>query len=255
MVTVSQHAQISPRAKLGNRVSVGAFTIIHDDVVVGDDSIIESHCILGHPTPLAQGKPLIVGADAHIRSHSIFYQGSVFGPGLRTGHRVTVREHFQAGKQLQIGSQCDFQGQTVVGDHVRTHSNVFVAPNTRIGNCVWLFPHVVITNDPHPPSDGFFAGATIEDYAAVAAMACLLPGVNIGARSLVAARSLVTRDVPADMAVAGSPARVIGPAATIPLKDGSGPAYPWTRHFHRGYPDDLVAQWMEAEARSMAAGD
>jgi hypothetical protein len=29
------------------------------------------------------------------------------------------------------------------------------------------------------------------------------------------------------------------------LKDGTRrPAYPWRRHFHRGYPDEVVAAWL-----------
>jgi len=39
--------------------------------------------------------------------------------------------------------------------------------------------------------------------------ACILKGVTIGDRSMVAARSVVTRDVPADAVVAGNPARVV----------------------------------------------
>ena len=27
------------------------------------------------------------------------------------------------------------------------------------------------------------------------------------------------------------------------LRDGSGPAYPWMRHFHRGYPEAVVERW------------
>jgi maltose O-acetyltransferase len=40
--------------------------------------------------------------------------------------------------------------------------------------------------------------------------AIVLPGVTIGARAIVGAGSVVTRDVPADGRVAGNPARAIG---------------------------------------------
>jgi hypothetical protein len=46
------------------------------------------------------------------------------------------------------------------------------------------------------------------------------------------------------MVVAGVPAQIIGEAKSIKLRDGSDEAaYPWTRHFHRGYPDDIVGAW------------
>ena len=70
---------------------------------------------------------------------------------------------------------------------------MFVAQHARIGDFVWLFPHVVLTNDPHPPShDRFFAGPIVEDYAAVGARSCILPGIRLGTRSLVAAGATVT---------------------------------------------------------------
>jgi maltose O-acetyltransferase len=50
----------------------------------------------------------------------------------------------------------------------------------------------------------------IGDYAWLGGGAIVLPGVTIGARAVVGAGSVVTRDVPADHRVAGNPARPIG---------------------------------------------
>jgi hypothetical protein len=56
----------------------------------------------------------------------------------------------------------------------------------------------------------------------------------------------VTRDVAPDTVVRGVPARAIGPTNAIVMRDGSGrPAYPWTAHFHRGYPQEVVAEWTQ----------
>lgn len=237
-------ALVSKKAQLGSSVRIGAFTIVHDDVVLGDGSNVENHCVLGHPTTLAEGKPLIIGANAIIRSHSIFYQGSSFGEKMVTGHRVTVRENTRAGRQLQLGTNADIQGEIRIGNYVRTQSNVYLAQQSRIGDFVWLFPHVVLLNDPHPPSN-HIVGPRIDDYAAIGGGALLLPGITVGKRSLVAAGSVVNREVPPDMVVAGVPAKVICPTSKIKLRDGSdAPAYPWTRHFHRGYPEDVVGGWI-----------
>lgn len=244
MANVSALAQVSKGAVLGSGVSVGPFSLIHDNVVLGDNVTVESHCVLGYPSPLSGGEPLRIGSGALIRSHSVFYEGSTFGAGLRTGHRVTVRERLFAGVDLQIGTLCDFQGHATIGDHVRTHSNVHIGHETRIGNFVWIFPYSVFTNDPHPPSDGFLKGAIVEDYAVIATMSCIMPGVRIGTRSVVGGHSLVTKDVAPETVVGGVPAKVLCRASEVKLRDGSGrPAYPWMQHFHRGYPPEIVAAW------------
>lgn len=236
-------AVVSENARIGNNVTIGPFTIIYDNTVIGDNSVIEGYCEIGYPTKLAEGQTLVIGKDSLVRSHSIFYQGSSFGDGLSTGHHVTIRERTIAGKNLQIGSLCDFQGDCAIGDYVRTHSKVHMGKHTKIGNFVWIFPYVVLTNDPCPPSNQFF-GVTIEDYAVIAAKSVILPGVNIGTHSLVSAQSMVTNDVAPYQVVAGYPARKICETSAIKLKDGSGSAYPWPRHFHRGYPASVIEEWI-----------
>jgi carbonic anhydrase/acetyltransferase-like protein (isoleucine patch superfamily) len=89
-------------------------------------------------------------------------------------------------------------------------------------------------------------GVVLKDYVAVATMSVILPGVTVGRGALVGAHSSVSRNVEPDTVVAGSPARMVCQTQDILLKDGSGkPAYPWRRHFHRGYPNDVVAGWLE----------
>lgn len=237
-------ALVSPGAKLGAGVSVGAFTIVHDNVEIGDGSSIGSHCVIGHPAPRAEGRPLLIGAHANIRSHSVFYEGSTFREQLVTGHGVTVREGTEAGLNFQVGSLGDIQGTCRIGDYVRLHSNVHVGQHSTIGSFVWIFPYVVLTNDPHPPSD-VRLGVTLHDYAAVATMSVILPGVHVGTGALVGAHSSVNRDVDAHTVVAGVPAKRICGTDQILLKDGSGRrAYPWQSHFRRGYPDEVAAQWL-----------
>lgn len=254
-MSISPLASVSPQARIGANAAIGPFTVVHDDVVLGDDVTIESHCVIGLPTPLAEGRPLVVGDGALVRSHSVLYAGSTFGPGLRTGHHVTVREGLTAGASLQVGTATDIQGSAVFGDFVRTHSNVFVAQGARIGSYVWLSPGVVLTDDPHPPSDGWRAGVTVEDFAVVAARATVMPGICVGTRALVAAGALVTRDVAPDTVVAGVPARHLCATSEVRLRDASGrAAYPWMRHFHRGYPPEVVAAWLDAWGPLEATG-
>ena len=228
---------------IGQNSSIGPHNIIYNNTEIGANSVIGGHCEIGHPTPLAKGKPLIIGQRATIRSHSIFYTGSTFGSKLMTGHRVTVRERTVAGENLQIGTRSDIQGDCHIGDYVRFHSNVHIGKESKIGNYVWIFPYVVLTNDPTPPSDNLI-GPVIGDYAIIATMSVILPGIVIGTYALIGAHSLVSKDVPDGMVAYGVPAKISGKASDIKLRDGSSEAsYPWTGRFHRGYPPEVIKQW------------
>lgn len=243
-------ALVSESASIGKNVTVGPFSIIHPNVIIHDGTRIGANCELGVPIHGATSlQPLIIGRDSHIRSHSVFYNGSVFGEGLTTGHRVTVRERTIAGRGFQIGTLCDIQGDCQIGDYVRFHSNVHVGKHSTLGDYVWIFPYVVLTNDPHPPSS-VMKGVTVEDFVAIATMSVILPGVRLGSGSLVGAHSSVARDVESETVVAGSPAKFICKVSEVKLKDGSGEsAYPWRRHFHRGYPPDIVGKWISEFSR------
>jgi acetyltransferase-like isoleucine patch superfamily enzyme len=244
-MSISSTAIVSPKAIIGSNVSIGNFTVILDNVVIGDNVSIQSHCLIGQPTPLADGKPLVIGNDSLIRSHSIFYEGSQFGSKLITGHRVTVREKIEVGENLMIGTLCDLQGHAKIGNYVRLHSSVHIGQKSIIDDFVFIFPYSVLTNDPHPPSK-LLIGVKVNKYAVIATMCCILPGVQIGEKSLVGAGSLVREDVESETVVAGVPAKFICRASVIKLKDGSNqPAYPWVRHFHRGYPQEVIDEWME----------
>lgn len=235
-------AVVSSKAIIEGDVVIGPYTIIHDNVLIGQGTEIQSFCELGLQNHLSQGALLEIGANSLIRSHSVFYEGSKFGDELITGHRVTVREKTLAGKNLQIGTLGDIQGHCEIGDYVRFHSNVHIGQKSKIGNCVWIFPYVVLTNDPHPPSN-ILIGVSIDDFAVIATMTVVLPGAKIAKGCLVGAHSSIKGITEEDYVYAGSPAKKICPTSRIKLVDGSGSAYPWREHFRRGYPEEITSLW------------
>lgn len=243
ITTIHPTAHVSPNAQLGNNVSVGPFTVIHDKVQIGSGTRIDGYCEIGYPTPLADGMPLVIGENSVIRSHSVFYEGSRFGKGLVTGHHVVVREKTLAGLNFQIGTFGDIQGHCEIGNYVRTQSSVTIGQKSKIGNFVWLFPDVLLTNDPNPPSNDLL-GVELHDYVVVAVKSTLLPGVRIGRGSFIAAHSLVGNSVDENSLVSGAPAKVICKASDMRLKGNlKVRAYPWINRFTRGYPDEIVAAW------------
>ena len=100
----------------------------------------------------------------------------------------------------------------------------------------------MLTNDPHPPSE-VLLGVTIQDYAVIATMSVILPGITVNEHSLVGAHSLVNKNVPSGMVVGGSPAKVICETSSVKFKKQDISVYPWPKHFHRGYPDSIVEEW------------
>jgi UDP-3-O-[3-hydroxymyristoyl] glucosamine N-acyltransferase len=244
-MSISENARIHPSARIGPDVEIGPFSIVHAGVAIDAGSRIGAFCEIGVAAEGPGPVETTIGAGAHIRSHAIVYAGASIGDAFECGHRVTIRERTVIGNGVRVGTLCDIQGDCSIGDYSRLHSSVFVAKLSRIGSCAWLLPRVVLTNDPTPPSDRH-SGCVVGDRAVIAAGALILPGVELGAGCLVAAMACVGIDVPPDMVARGVPARITGPAAEIRLRgEPDGAAYPWQRHFHRGYPPELVRSWLE----------
>lgn len=242
-MTISDLASVHPEARIADDVSIGPFTVVAANVELGAGSSVGSHCVLGQRSPLADPPPLRVGPDSRIRSHSVLYEGSSFASRLETGHHTVLREGLMVGHNLRVGTFADLQGDTTIGDYARCHSGVFVAKFSALGDFTWMFPGSALTNDPHPPSN-VQLGGRLDDYAVLGAYAVVLPGIRLGEGSVAAAGAVVTRDVPPGELVVGAPAKRTRSASQVRLRgEPSGTAYPWRRHFRRGYPDDVTARW------------
>jgi acetyltransferase-like isoleucine patch superfamily enzyme len=237
-------AIISSKATIGNNVSIGPFSIIHDNVKLGDNTEVGSHCELGIYTKLAKEQKLIIGNDSIIRSHSVLYIGSTIGNNLQTGHYISIRENSVLGEHCQVGSRSDIQGDCVIGKYTKMHSDVHIGKMSDVGNYVWLFPEVLLTNDPTPPSETLM-GVKIEDFVVVASKVLVLPGVTIQKDAVIAAGSVVKYDVDVGKVVTGNPAKKICDAKILRLHDNIKiKAYPWRNRFHRGYAESDIQQWL-----------
>ena len=235
--------EIAAGADIGSNCEIGPGVIIHGGVVLGDNSRIGPYTILGNPPASAGPRAkLEIGAGATVRSHCVIYAGSTYGADLRVGHHTMIREGVQAGRDLQVGSFNDLEGDVTIGDHVRFHSNVHIGRGAHIGNLVWLFPYVVLTNDPIPPS-GLKEGVTVGDGAVVCTSSVVLPGTVLGRGAFVGATSRVRGNIPPAAVVVGLESRVLGPLTMLRHKP-TGKAHPWMQHHADAYP---------AEAQPMIA--
>ncbi|MGI8480266.1 MAG: N-acetyltransferase [Gaiellaceae bacterium] len=241
---------VSPDAVLGSGVRVGAFCSIHANVTVGDGSFVDSHTVLGAQTadfyadPASyEPKPCRIGPGAVVRSHSVVYAGVEIDAAFECGHHVTVREGTRIAEGVRVGTYSDLQGNLTIGRYARIHSNVFVSQLTTLEEFVWLFPHVMLADDPHPPSDTCTHGPTIRRFAVISARAVVFPSVEVGEGALVGAMALVRDDVPPNAVVVGVPARVVGSTTDVTCDDGRlDRVYPWWTHFRRGYPEGVLPE-------------
>ena len=186
------------------------------NVSVGEGSLIDASALVGL-VGRAGDVQTVIGERSVIRSSSIIYAGVRAGRGLQTGHGALIRENNVIGDSVSIGTNATLEPGNRIGNGCRIHSGSFLE-NVTLGNDVFVGPNVVFTDDPHPPCvecTEFVGGAIVEDGAAIGGNATVLPGIRIGAGALVGAGSVVTKDVPAGMVVAGNPARVIKPVSDV----------------------------------------
>lgn len=122
-----------------------------------------------------------------------------------TGTSIQMRCRFLNGRKVYFGDQnvinfgCLFDGR---------HYEI------RVGNNVSIGPEASILTLGHDPQSEDFSNrggpVIIGNYVWISYRAIIMPGVTIGDGAVIAAGSVVTRDVEPYTIVAGSPARKIG---------------------------------------------
>ena len=143
------------------------------------------------------------------------------GDGTQVWNLVQIRERARIGAECIIGRGAYIGIGVRVGDHCKIQNNALVYDPAVIGDGVFIGPGAILTNDRLPraisPSgelkqadDWDPVGVTIETGASIGAGAVCVAPVRIGAWAMVAAGSVVVRDVPDHALVAGNPARQIG---------------------------------------------
>ena len=156
-------------------------------------------------------RPLKLGAHAQIRSGSVLYAHASIGDYFQTGHHVVVREETFIGHHVSVWNGTTIDYGCEIGHHVKIHCNCYIAQYSVLEDHVFLAPGVVLANDLFPGSAHamqLLQGPIIRKGAQIGVNVTILPGVEIGARAIIGAGSVVTSDVPADSVVWGNPARV-----------------------------------------------
>lgn len=159
--------------------------------------------------------------DVRIHPSAEVEQNAQVGAGTVVWALAHVRHSAVIGAGCTIGRGVFVDEDVVLGERVKVQNHALLYRPARIGDGVFIGPAVVLTNDPYPRAvtvdgarksvdDWEAVGTTLECGCSIGARSVLLPGVTVGRWAMVAAGSVVTRDVPAHAVVAGSPARPRG---------------------------------------------
>jgi UDP-N-acetylglucosamine acyltransferase len=179
-------AIIDPSAKIGNNVSIGAYTIIGADVEIGDDTWIGPHVVIEGPTKIGKQNRIWQFASLGAAPQDKKFHGE--RSRLEIGDRNVIREFvtFNRGTEDGIGV-------------------------TRIGNDNWLMAYVHIAHDCVVGNNAIFSNAsslaghvTVDDWVILGGFSLVHQFCQVGAHAFTAMGAIINRDVPPYVTVAGS---------------------------------------------------
>ena len=137
------------------------------------------------------------------------------------GTRVWAFAHVLPGARVGAGCNiCDhtfLENDVIVGDRVTIKCGVQLWDGVTLEDDVFVGPNATFTNDPFPRSrqpQETVSRTLVCRGASIGANSTILPGITIGARAMVGAGAVVTRNVPPDTIVVGNPARIVGYVGT-----------------------------------------
>jgi UDP-N-acetylglucosamine acyltransferase len=178
--TIHSSSLISPKAKIGNNVTIGPFCYIHDNVTLGDDCYLDSHVTLGSTT-----------GEVVIGKNNKFYGGSVIGgppqdlkyKGEKTrlviGDNNTMRESVT----ISIGTAQSI-GETKIGNNNLIMAYCHIAHDNTVGNYNVLANLLQLAGH-----------VTIEDRVTIGGLSAVNQFVRLGKNSFIAGASMVNKDV------------------------------------------------------------
>lgn len=141
--------------------------------------------------------------------------------GTSVWHQAQIREYSKVGKNCIVSKGVYIDSGVTIGNNCKIQNFASVYHGVTLEDGVFVGPHVCFTNDLHPRAinpngllkigtDWQISPTLIKQGAALGANSTILCGITIGEWAMVAAGSVVTRNVPDYGLVVGNPARLRG---------------------------------------------
>lgn len=216
---IGNNTIISEKVFIGEGSHIGNNVVIHKDTKIGKNAYIDDGAVLGRVArsgsfskrKVKECGPLAIGDNCVIGVNAVVYAGVTIGKDVLIGDLASIRENNVVGNNVIIGRLVMIEYFTKIGDNVKIQTGSHITGDSVVEDWVFFGDEVSTAND-NTMGRGTSAdhkGFTAKRGARIGSNATLLPGVVIGENAIVAAGSVVTRDVPNKKIVMGVPARII----------------------------------------------
>src|SRR5262244_859358 len=126
----------------------------------------------------------------------------------------------EIGDETKIGAFVEVQKNATIGKHCKISSHTFICEGVIIEDNVFVGHGVTFINDSYPrattasgqlqtEADWKVERTLVKRGASIGSGATILSSVSIGENAIVGAGSVVTKDVPSNVIVAGNPAKIL----------------------------------------------
>lgn len=207
---VSQHAVVSPMARLGDNVDVYPHCIIEDDVEIGAGSTIYGGVHLMAGTRIGPGVVIYPNAVLYentiVGPRSIIHAAAVLG-AFGFGYRQVEGKHVLTGQlgYVELGADVEIGAGTTIDRG--TYGPTRIGDGTKIDDQVMIGHNVVIGRHNLICSQVGVAGSTTTgDYVVIAGQAGLRDHIHVGTGAILSASAGVINDVPDGTVMMGIPA-------------------------------------------------
>lgn len=189
---IHEQAIVDPGASIADDVEIGAFCIIGPDVVIGSATRVGPHTIIRGPTTIGRENAVFSFSSIGEAPQDMKYAGEP--TRLEIGDRNTIREYVTLNRGTEEGG-----GVTRIGN-----DNLFMAYAHVAHDCV-VGDHAIFAN-----AASLAGHVDVGDWAILGGFTSVHQFCRIGAHSFSGLGTVVTRDVPPFVTVAGNHARPYG---------------------------------------------
>lgn len=188
---ISQQANISEKANIGDNVRIDSFSTIFEDVTIGEGTRIHPNVTIYPKTRIGKNCEIFPGAVIGVSPQDLKFDGE--DTCVEIGDNTIIREC------VTIHRGTTDKWKTVIGSNCLLMTYVHVAHDCQIGNGVILASYV-----------GLSGHVIIDDYAILEGKVAAQQFVHIGEHAFIGGASLVRKDIPPYVKAAREPLNFAG---------------------------------------------